>query len=249
MTKKFYFYFLVPIVIILIWQVASSFVNPLFLSPPIETFLKIGELLTLEKSFIFKDLFATFSRLLIGYIISIVIGVTVGLFLGYSKRIYNAFEFIIDFFRSIPVTALFPIFLLLFGIGNTAKIAIVAWACSFIILINTMYGVHSISRTKIKVGQVFNITKKDLFTKIIFPESLPSIFAGMRTALSLGLIVAVFTEMFIGTRVGLGHRIINAQLLFLTSEIYALIIIIGLLGYILNKVFLSIENRVVHWNK
>lgn len=167
--------------------------------------------------------------------------------MGYSDKIYSSFEFAVEFFRSIPATALFPLFLLFFGIDNQSKIAIVAWAASLILVINSMYGVHLGKELRIKAARTMKVKGFTLFQKIVFPEALPQIFSGMRIAISLSLIIVVVTEMFIGINFGLGHRIINAQLVFRTSEMYAAIMIAGILGYLINKIFIFFEKRIIHW--
>ncbi len=87
----------------------------------------------------------------------------------------------------------------------------------------------------------------ELFRKVIFPEALPQIFSGFRVAISLSLIIVIVTEMFIGTNAGLGKRIIDAQLVYQTADMYAAILMTGVVGFLLNKIVMSIENRVVHW--
>jgi len=169
------------------------------------------------------------------------------LFFGYFEKIYSMFEFIIDFFRSIPVTALFPLFMLFFGIGNLSKILLGAWMVSLIILVNTAYGVRHSNKSYIKMARVYKTTKKYLFTNILFPGALPSIFSGLRIGASIALIIIIVTEMFIGSVNGLGHAILDAQLMYKIPKMYALIILTGVLGYTLNKIFLAIEKNKIHW--
>jgi ABC-type nitrate/sulfonate/bicarbonate transport system permease component len=240
-------YFIVPLLILLVWGFFSGFklVSPLFLPTPYNVFT---ELLTLMKAGeIWLDIFFTLYRAFLGFIIACIIGIPIGLLMGYSKKIYHSLEFVVEFFRSIPATALFPLFLLFFGIGNEAKIALTAWAAGLVIIINTMYGVHLASKIRIKAAQIMKIKGFALFKKIIFPEALPQIFSGMRIAISLSLIVVVVTEMFIGTNYGIGQRLINSQLVYRTSEMYATIFIAGILGFIINKGFIRIEKKIIHW--
>jgi NitT/TauT family transport system permease protein len=87
----------------------------------------------------------------------------------------------------------------------------------------------------------------ELFRKVIFSEALPQIFSGLRVAISLSLIIVIVTEMFIGTNAGLGKRIIDAQLVYQTASMYAAILMTGLIGFVLNKAMMALENKVVHW--
>ncbi len=240
-----------PIVILVIWQFASmlNIINPLFLPTPYETAQKLVELLASPEAgvAIWPDIFATLYRVLLSFGIAALIGIPIGLLMGHSERIYYSLEFFVDFFRSVPATAMFPLFMLVFGIGDESKVAVTAFACALVIVVNTMYGVHQASKLRITVARVMKAGKAKLFGKVIFPDALPNIFAGMRIAVSLALIIIIVTEMFIGTNAGLGRRIIDAQLVYRIPEMYASIIIAGMLGFVVNIVFVRIEKRVVHW--
>lgn len=234
-------------VLLIIWQLCFSLklISPIFFPSPLE----VAKELTLEliKGEILKDIAATLMRMLIGLTSAVLIGIPIGLLMGYSKTIYNFLEPVVDFFRSIPPPALFPLFMLLFGIGNLSKIFPVIFACSFYILISTMYGVRNVKKTRITAAKIHNITKFDLFKKIIIPEASPYIFSGLRIAISLSLILVIVFEMFVGTKLGLGQRIIEAQLIYNISSMYSAIIIAGIIGYVLNKAFVSFEKKIIHW--
>lgn len=242
------FALIVPAVIVVLWQLASSlnWINPLFLSSPGEVVSTGYQQLVVTKE-LWADVIATLLRTLAAFVIATVLGVSLGLLLGYFKSIYSSFEFAIDFFRSIPATALFPLFLLFFGIGDEAKVAVAVWACSFVVIINTIYGVHHASKLRLMAAKTMGAKGFFLFKNVVFWEALPHVFAGLRIALSYSLVVVIVTEMFIGTTVGLGHRIIDAQLVYRVPEMYVAIIAAGVLGYLLNKGFLAIEKRVAHW--
>jgi len=132
-------------------------------------------------------------------------------------------------------------------LGNTPKILLVIFVSSFYTLINTIYGVKYSRETYLIVGKIFKATKMQIFGKIIFPATLPDIFAGIRISLSIALIVTVGSEMILGSDAGLGKRILDCSMVYNISEMYALIIIIGLLGWLSNKISLLVEERVVHW--
>ena len=247
MKNKRIYYIIVPLVIIIIWAILSNLriISPLFLSTPQAVFLEIIKLFSSGE--ILPDIFFTLYRALLGFIIACIIGIPIGLLMGYSDKIYHSLEFVVEFFRSIPATALFPLFILSFGIGDSSKIALTAWAAGLVLIINSMYGVHLGKELRIKSAKTMRISGFNLFRKIIFPEALPQIFSGMRIAISLSLVIVIVTEMFIGTNFGLGHRIIDAQLVYRISEMYAVILIAGILGFLINKGFIFAEKRIVHW--
>jgi ABC-type nitrate/sulfonate/bicarbonate transport system permease component len=237
-----------PIIIIIAWQVITGLdlVSPLFLPAPTEVIrVLLHELASVE---LWKDLSFTLYRAMTALALAVVIGVPVGLLMGYFDKVYHSLEFAVEFFRATPATSLFPLFMLFFGIGDLSKIALAFWATSFIIIIYSMYGVKHGKRMRLDVARVMNIHGYSLFRKFIFPEALPNILTGTRIAMSNALIIVVVTEMFIGTSIGIGHRIIDNQMVYNIPEMYSAILIIGTIGYILNKLFIRYEKRIVHWS-
>lgn len=237
----------IPLFILIVWAIYSNlkFISPLFLSTPQAVFLEIINLFS--SGVIISDILSTLCRVLAGFIIACIIGIPLGLLMGYSDKIYYSLEFIVEFFRGIPATALFPLFLLFFGIGDLSKIALTAWAAGLVLIINSMYGVHMGKELRIKSARTMRMSGLSLFQKIIFPEALPQIFGGMRIALSLSLVIVIVTEMFIGTKFGLGRRIIDTQLIYRIPEMYATIFITGVLGFLINKCFIFSEKAVIYW--
>ncbi|MFX1325767.1 MAG: ABC transporter permease [Promethearchaeota archaeon] len=236
-----------PIVLLIIWNLASYFkvINPIFMPSPISV-LKKGLNLT-SQGILLKDLFLTTKRIFISFFLSVVIGIPLGLVLGSFDKIYETCSVLIDFFRSIPGTALFPLFLLFFGLGDGAKIGNAVFASSLIILINSMYGVKNANKIRSEVAKVMRANRRTIFWKITLPDALPEIIGGLRIAVSICLIVIVVTEMFIGTKFGLGKRIMHAHEMFRISEMYVMIIITGILGYFLNQFLLFLEKRYIYW--
>lgn len=237
------------IAFIIFWHAATAlqWINPLFLPTPLETGQTLYAELVQTRE-IWPDIFTTLYRTVVAFIIASIVGVALGLLLGYSKLIHSSMGTAVDFARSIPATALFPLFLLFFGIGDEAKIAVGVWAASLIIMVNTSYGVRHANKIRLMVAKAYRLTEVDTFKKVILPEAAPHIAAGLRIALSLTLIVVIVTEMFIGTNVGLGHKIIDAQLVYRVPEMYAAIIVAGLIGYLLNHLLQLAERKVIHWS-
>ena len=114
------------------------------------------------------DLSMTLVRVFLGTLLSIFVGVPLGLLLGYFTSLYKMFEFLIDFFRSLPGTALFPLFLLFFGIGNLSKILLSVWIASFVVLVNTSYGVRHTTKAYRKLAKVHGTPRSYLFVHILF---------------------------------------------------------------------------------
>jgi NitT/TauT family transport system permease protein len=240
--------FIGPIVIFVIWFVLTSgnYINPLLLPNPIAVVNKLWILLS--TGIVFHDLGLTVYRTLAGYAIAALIGIPLGLFVGFVRRVYYSFEFVIDFFRSMPSPILVPVAMLFFGLGDTSKIAIIAFTCSLINLINSMYGVTNCKKVRVMVARTMRATPMQTFGYVVFPDALPSIFVGLRLTLSLALVLAVVTEMFTGTTKGLGRRIYDAHDTYNIAEMYACILLIGITGYALNKIFVKFEKSFIHWS-
>ncbi len=235
------------IMLLSVWSLTCSLelVNPLFLPNPIAVFKAL--FLSIASGEVLIDLFATFYRMIIGFIISGIIGITTGLLMGYSKIVRYLLDFSVDFFRSIPALSIFPLFMLMLGVGDKARIGVVIFSCTLIVLINTMYGVKNANQARIKAANMLGVSKAALFYKVIIWEALPSISTGLRISLSMSLMVVVVTEMFIGTEYGMGQEIYNNHLLYKIPEMYSAILLTGLLGFTLSKSFIHVEQKIVHW--
>ena len=171
-----------------------------------------------------------------------------GIFLGSSERLYRSVEFIIDFFRSTPASAVFPLFLVIFGVGDETKILVASFGAALVILFNVSYGVMNARKTRLLAAKVMGASKFRVLIDVMLLESMPQTFIGIRNGVSLALIIVIVAEMFIGSVDGLGHRIIDAQMLFEMPDMYAAIFVAGALGYGFNLLFLIIEKRFVHWS-
>lgn len=246
---RWYYLYIGPLFIIIIWAFVSGFqiVSPILLPPPWEVFKSLIELFVSKNQNILYDIGITCYRTLFSFLLSCVVGAPIGLLMGYNIKVFRIFEFIVDFFRSIPPIALFPLFILLLGIGEPAKLGVPFYGCVLVIIVNSIYGVINAPKLRRIIGQIFGFSKSRIFWRIVLPDSLPQVFAGMRIALSLALVLTIVVEMTIGSNNGLGKKIYDFHLLFDTPEMYAAILITGIIGYLLNKGFILIERRVIHW--
>jgi len=236
-----------PLIILFLWFLASRlmFADSVLLPDPIETIATLFRIFFTGD--ILGDLSATLIRTIAVFMISVSIGLPLGLILGSKEIIYRSIEFIIDFFRSTPATAIFPLFLIFFGVSNTAKILAASFGATLIILFHTAYGVIHSKKSRILAAKLMGSSRKQIFKWIVFWESLPQTFVGLRNAVSISLAIIIVLEMFIGTNIGLGKRIIDAQIVYSITEMYAIILITGILGYLLNYGLLISEKRVIHW--
>ena len=242
------YFIALPVFLILAWLLIThlELIDPFFLPPPQDLFTVLTTWITPNE--ITPAILTPTKRSLIGFFISSAIAVPLGLLIGRSKPLDLATRSTIDFFRSIPATALLPLFLLILGIGDESKYAIVIYAASLVIIINTIYGARSVKQARIDWFRVHGASKPFIFWNIILKESLPSIFAGLRIGLSFSFVLVVVAEMFAGTNIGLGFKILNYQMVYKLPEMYAAIILTGLLGFLFNSCFIAIEKKTLHWS-
>lgn len=235
------------ITFIAFWSSIVSMWHPYYIVSPTETFNELLELFS-TRSF-YQDIFSTLVGTMSGLIIGNIIGILFGLIFGYFFRLFHFSSIVIDLLRSIPATALFPLFFIIFGVGIVPKIALISFTITWIMLINSIYGVRYTSTIRKKIARLHDSGIVDLFRDIIFPEALPHIFAGLRIAVSTSLILMITFEMFFGSDYGLGHRIYESSQTYRIPELYATIFISGSIGYIFNKIVLLIEKKYLHWVK
>jgi ABC-type nitrate/sulfonate/bicarbonate transport system permease component len=237
-----------PLILLAIWWIAEAahLVNTNLLPGPLPTLHDIWKnLVTGSLAF---DFWRTLTRITYAFVAAALIGIPIGIVLGAKESVYRSVEFNIDFFRSTPATAMFPLFMLLFGLGEFTKIALAAFAAFLVIVFNTAYGVMNARQTRILAARSMGASNLRIFKDVIFFETLPQTFVGLRTAVSLALVVIVVAEMFIGASDGLGHRIIDAQISYQLTDMYGSILVAGGMGYGLNLLFLIVEKLLIHWS-
>jgi ABC-type nitrate/sulfonate/bicarbonate transport system permease component len=220
-----------PVALFVVWDIVVRlrWVSPVLLPSPWAT---LGALITGMEAFV----------------IAAVLGVPLGILLGSNERAYRSVEFLIDFFRSTPSSALIPLFLLIFGVTDINKVAIAAFAAVLVILFNSAYGVMNARKQRVMAAKVMGASRWQIFRDVLIWESLQPTFVGLRSGVSMALVIVVVAEMFIGSDNGLGHRIIDAQQVLNVKSMYAAILAAGILGYLLNVLFLVLEKSVVHWS-
>ena len=177
-----------------------------------------------------------------------VIGIGLGLVLGLSPLLRRATAPTIDFLRSIPPPALISVMIILLGFERTMKVSAIAFASTFPVLHNTIDGVRGVEPTQLDMARAYRLPHRERILRIVLPGASPQIFAGLRVSLAVAVAVMVFSEMFAGTD-GLGFFIIFSQQTYQIPEMYSGIIVIGLIGYAVNLLFVLCERRVLRWHR
>lgn len=235
------------LLLVAVWWLATvlKVADPVLLPPPQKALQALIDGLV-DGPLLF-DFGQTIYRTVLSFLIASAIAIPLGVMLGAAEKLYRSVEFVIDFFRSTPASAVFPLFLVLFGVGDKTKIAVAAFGASLVILFNVAYGVMNARKTRVLAAKVMGANRMRVLVDVYLWESLPQTFIGMRNGISLSLVIIVVAEMFIGSSNGIGHRLIEAQMLFEMPTMYAAIFAAGALGYGMNWIFLTIEKTFVHW--
>jgi len=235
-------------IFLLIWQIVSisGIVNQVFL-PSFTTVIKelirligTGELLGHISISLFRSL--------TGFFLGLAVAIPLGLMIGWFKRFERFIDPLIQTFRNLSVLSILPVFVLLFGIGEVSKIAVVFWGVLWAVIINTIAGVKNVDPLIIKGARSMGITNKDLFLKVIFPGALPSIFTGIRISATTSILVLIGAEM-LGASKGLGYALYFYQANFKTPAMYAVILIMAALGVSINYILTAIEKRTFIWKE
>jgi len=234
--------------LVAIWWLAAwqQWVDPVLLPPPSSAFEAFWT--GMDGGELGFDFVKTVYRTGVSILIAAVIAIPLGIVLGSQEKLYRSLEFVIDFFRSTPASAMFPLFLVLFGVGDETKISVAAFGAMLVILFNVAYGVMNARKTRLLAAKVMGASRLRVLFDVMLLESLPQTFVGLRNGVSLALVIIVVAEMFIGSQDGLGHSVFEAQQLFDMPRMYAAIFAAGALGYGLNLLFLLVERRFVHWS-
>lgn len=240
--------FIGPVVLFIFWDLAvrTGMIKALLLPPPLDA---LGALVRgLWGGPLLKDFLVTVWRTLEAFLIAAAVGLPLGVLLGSNEKAYRSVEFLIDFFRSTPSSALIPLFMMIFGVSDINKVAIAAFGAFLIVVFNSAYGVINARKQRVMAARVMGATRWQIFKDVLVWESLQPSFVGLRSAVSMALVIVIVAEMFIGADSGLGNRIINSQQVMNVRDMYASILAAGVLGYSLNILFLLAERRIVHWS-
>jgi ABC-type nitrate/sulfonate/bicarbonate transport system permease component len=235
------------LLLLLLWELAGvlKWVSPFSLPRMSAVLATLWDLIVSGE--LPRELLASLWRMFAGYFLGVIFGVLIGLLMGAFRPIYKLLEPITEILRPIPSPAYVPIAILFLGIDDQMKIFMVAFSAIFPVLINTYSGVRSVDPVQMQTASTFGVSGIRRLWQIVLPAAAPSIFTGMRVSLAVALIVMVISEMVAASN-GIGYFILAAQRGFKTREMFAGIVTLAAVGYLLNRVFLAIENRALAWH-
>ncbi|MGW4733743.1 ABC transporter permease [Streptomyces shenzhenensis] len=233
-----------PVLLLLAWWVASDGSTQVYW-PPLRTILRtFPDVWTAER--LRADVLPSVLRLLAGYGTAAVAGVALGTLIGSRRRVRAVCEPVLEFLRAVPPPVLVPVIMLFAGIDDTMKIVVIASGCVWPVLLNTVEGVRAVDPVMLETARCYGITGPARLRHLVLRGASPQIFAGLRQALSLGIILMVISEMFAASD-GIGFTIVQFQRGFAIPGMWTGILVLGLLGFLLSVVFRLVERRVLGW--
>jgi ABC-type nitrate/sulfonate/bicarbonate transport system permease component len=238
------------VIIVAAWYLASG-KNVRIFPTPILVLKKIYSLLVkpLSGTTLFGHVAASLRRVFAALFFAIIIGIPFGVLVGWSRTVRSTLGALFECFRPIPVLAWIPLMVMWFGIGEQAKIIMIFIGTFMPIVVNSYTGIKMVAPIYLDVGRMFNAaTQRQLLTKIVFPAALPAIFAGIRNATSVGLMVVLAAEM-LAAKSGLGFLIFRGMEVFDISLVMAGMVCIGLTGAFLAFITNIVERKLCPWNR
>jgi ABC-type nitrate/sulfonate/bicarbonate transport system permease component len=233
-----------PIALLVLWWFWSRQSSTYFF-PPLATILERFADVWLFDRFA-SDFLPSLGNLIGGYLLAVVVGVALGVALGLVPWLREATDPVLQFLRALPAVALLPLAIQLLGIDWSMKVGIIFFGSLWPILLNTIDGVRAIDATTWDVVRSYRLSRRERLLRVVLPAASPQVFVGLRASLSVAVILLLASELY-GSSSGIGHFVLQAQRQFALADMWAGMVLLGLLGYLLNVVLHLVERRVLAW--
>ena len=233
-----------PIILVIIWYIVCDVFQmvPGYMFPgPVDVANSFVKLIVSGQ--LFRDILDTLYKVLFGMLLASVVGITLGIILGWFKRLETLCRLVISILRPIPPIAWIPFSIIWFGIGLGPAVFIIFMGCVFPILISTIDGVHRTDSVLIEAAQSFGASNAQMLTEVILPSSLPHIVSGLKVAIGIALMCTISGEM-IGSSSGIGYMILTSTNLFDTGSTVVGMLVIGIIGIIFDYIFTKVQERI-----
>jgi ABC-type nitrate/sulfonate/bicarbonate transport system permease component len=234
------------LVLLAIWQliVDAGLVDPFLVSSPTKVASALSD--QISSGLLLDQLKVSMIELIVSFVIAAVLGIAGGLLMGWYGTVNDAFDPFVWLGYASPLVALYPVFLLIFGLGTPTVIAIAVLLAVFPILINTRSGVREVDAKLIQAARSFGASDRQMFQKVVLPASLPLVMAGLRLGLGRALVGVVVGEFFVGDK-GLGYSVAYYAGLLRTTDMIVEVVVIGALGVLLTQLLSMLERRIDAW--
>lgn len=229
-----------------LWEILpdAGLVDQTFFSPPSKIIQALYGL-TLSGE-IWVHVASSIQRSFWGLGLAVTMGISLGIFLGWFKRLEDFIDPVLQSFRQLPSLALFPVFILFFGIGEVSKVTIIFWSSLWPILLNTINAVKNVDKILIDSAKSLGASQRFIFLKVVLPAAVPGIMTGIRLGGAHSVVALVAAEM-IGAEAGLGFLVFYSQETFKVPNMFAAIVSLAIVGLILNYLLIFIESQLTKW--
>jgi sulfonate transport system permease protein len=232
---------LLPVLVLLaIWQLTSSSDSQSF--PPPSTWPDALSQLY-EQGTLVSAVARTLLTFVLAMLVAIVLGVVIGMLIGASRKLDRAVSPLMDFFRTLPPPAIVPVFVLLMGATIEMAVAVVVLAAIWPIVLNTVIAMRSVPPVRLEMARSLGLSSGERLRKVVFPSLAPGVMLGVRVSVSIALIVTLLVDI-LGTGEGVGREILVAQQTFEPAKVWALLLVVGIFGYLLSAAVASGEDRI-----
>lgn len=241
--KDFILAIILPVLLLALWEwnVSTGVLNGNVVPAPTTLWKTFCSLVMSGK--LIEGLAVSFKRVFIGFIIASFIGIIIGFLMGLFLPFNKAMSSLVNILRPIPTIALVPIFIIVLGVGEATNISIIMIGAVWSILLNTTAGVLSVDRKLMELAYVYRLRKRDIIFRIVLPSAMYSIITGLRLGIGGAWMSVVAAEM-IGATSGIGYMIMFAKSLAQAANMYVLVIVIGIIGFIIDRILLFFQNQV-----
>ena len=230
-----------------LWQVAASsgWVNAAVL-PPVDAIV-VALWKGVAGGSLLGDIAISLQRAGLAFAAAVVVAIPLGLVMGQARAVETALDPILQLFRQTSALALYPVFILLLGLGEASKVFVIFWATLFPLLLNTISGVKEVDPKLLEMARAYGARRLTIFRRVVLPGAVPSIFVGLRLGATTALLLLIASEM-IGANKGIGFQVMNAQYNFQIPLMFAAIVILAALGLIANQALVSLQRRLCRWS-
>ncbi|MFE7708831.1 ABC transporter permease [Streptomyces sp. NPDC057486] len=234
-----------PAVLLLLWWALSANSTSLYFSPLSDIVHQLYDVVTTRFG---SDILPSLRNFALGLAIATIAGIALGLLCGMIEALYRAFQPLLEFLRAIPGVAILPVALFMFGIGTSMKVAVIAFGAFWPILLNTVDGVRGVDTLIKDVARSYHLRRRDRLFRVVLPAASPQILAGVRISVSLGVILIVASE-YIASTEGIGYIELQSARQYQMSVMWAALLLLGILGYVVNVAFRIVEARLLTWHR
>jgi ABC-type nitrate/sulfonate/bicarbonate transport system permease component len=232
-------------VLVLVWEIVARLFFPLYILPPPSIVAQTLVSLTLDGT-LWQNLRVSLVRVIAGYLVAAGLAIPLGIAAGWWRSIDQTLGSVLELLRPLPSLALIPLAIVWLGFGEVSKIAVIAYASFFSIYLNTQAGVRNVDPLHVKVMLIYGNGTRDVITKVVMYSILPYVFTGLRYSAAVALILLVAVEL-VGSQSGLGFFLVQAQSFLRTPDMFAAIVVFGVLGFCANLLVAGLERRVIKW--